>query len=70
MLYASEVRVRAALLARGAMPMNMFLEILSALANMAGIWSLLLELADRWREHRHQRMTEEEKERTGGNRSF
>lgn len=50
--------------------MNMFLEILSALANMAGIWSLLLELADRWREHRHQRMTEEEKERTGGNRSF
>lgn len=34
--------------------MNTFLEILSALANMAGIWSLLLELYDRWREHKHK----------------
>lgn len=50
--------------------MNVVLEILSALADMAGIWSLLLELFDRWREHRHQRMTEGEKEKTGGHRSF
>lgn len=50
--------------------MNVVLEILSALANMAGIWSLLLELLDRWREHRHRRMTEGEKEKTGGHRSF
>lgn len=66
---ASEVRVRAAHLRREP-PMNMFLEILSALANMAGIWSLLFELHDRWRDYRHQRMTEGEKEKTGGNRSF
>ena len=47
--------------------MNVVLEILSALASLAGIWSLLLELYDRWREHRHdKRMTEEEKEKTGG----
>lgn len=40
-------------------------------ASLAGIWSLLLELYDRWREHRHdKRMTEEEKEKTGGHRSF
>lgn len=50
--------------------MNIVLEILNALANMAGIWSLLLELYDRWRDHRHQRMTKGEKEGTGGNRSF
>lgn len=49
--------------------MNMFLEILSALANAASIWLLLFELLDRWREYRHQRMTEGEKE-TGGNRSL
>lgn len=51
--------------------MNVVLEILSALASLTGIWSLLLELYDRWREHRHdKRMTEEEKEKTGGHRSF
>lgn len=33
--------------------MNLFLEILNALANVTGIWSLLLELYDRWREHKH-----------------
>ena len=33
--------------------MNLFLEILNVLANVAGIWSLLLELYDRWREHKH-----------------
>lgn len=48
--------------------MNIFLEILSALANTASIWSLLLELYDRWREYRHQRMTKGGKEGADGNR--
>lgn len=50
--------------------MNVVLEILNALAALASIWSLLLELYDRWREHRHQRMTEGDAEETGGNRSL
>lgn len=48
-------------------PMNVFLEVLNVLASLATIAEFLL---DRWREHRHQRMTEGEKEKTGGNRSF
>ncbi len=47
--------------------MNVILEVLNALASMATIAEFLL---DRWREYRHQRMTEGEKEKTGGNRSF
>lgn len=50
--------------------MNVVLEVLNALANMAGIWSLLLELLDRWQENRHQRMTRGDKEGTDGNRSL
>ena len=64
--FASEVRVRAAHLRREP-PMNVILEVLNALASMATIAEFLL---DRWREYRHQRMTEGEKEKTGGNRSF
>lgn len=47
--------------------MNVVLEILNALANLATVFEFALE---RWREHRHQRMTRGEKEKTGGNRSF
>lgn len=64
----SEVRVRVARLFFRRLPMNIFLEILSALANTASIWSLLLELYDRWREYRHQRMTKGGKEGADGNR--
>lgn len=46
--------------------MNLVLEILNALASLATIFEFLLE---RWREHRHQRMTKGEKGKTGGNRS-
>ena len=50
--------------------MNVVLEILNALACVAGVWSLLLELYDRWREYRHQRMTRGDMEETGGHRSL
>lgn len=46
--------------------MNVVLEILNALACVASVWSLLLELHDRWREYRHQRMTRGDMEETGG----
>lgn len=64
----SEVRVWVARLFFRRLPMNIFLEILNALANTASIWSLLLELYDRWREYRHQRMTKGGKEGADGNR--
>jgi hypothetical protein len=41
------------------------LEILSALASIANIGVLLLELYDRWKEHRHRRIVTGEKEKTG-----
>lgn len=47
--------------------MNLFFEILNALASLATILEFLLE---RWRDYRHRRMTEGENEKTGGNRSF
>lgn len=47
--------------------MNLFLEVLNALASLATIAEFAL---DRWREYRHRRMTKGEKEKTGGNRSF
>lgn len=47
--------------------MNVILEILNVLANLATIFEFILE---RWQEYRHQRMTKGEKEKTGGNRSF
>ena len=46
------------------------IEILTALASLASICLLLLELYDRWRKYKHQRMTKGEKEKTGGNRSL
>jgi hypothetical protein len=43
--------VRAALLVRGATPMDTVLEILRALASIASIARLLFEL---WKEHKHK----------------
>lgn len=47
--------------------MNFVFEILAALANVATVAGFILE---RWEEHKRRRMEAEEKEKTGGHRSF
>ena len=46
--------------------MELFHEILNAVAAFATVAGFMLEVL---REYKHQRMTKAEKERTGGNRS-
>lgn len=46
--------------------MDSILEILNAIAALATVAGLLLEV---WREYKHRRMEREEKKKTGGNRS-
>lgn len=45
--------------------MNSILEILNAVAALATVAELLLEV---WREYKHRRMAKGEKKKTGGNR--
>lgn len=47
--------------------MSIVFEILYALAAMATVAGFVLE---RWEKHKRQRMEAEEKEKTGGHRSF
>jgi hypothetical protein len=47
-------------------PMDLFREILNAVAAFATVAGFILEVL---REYKHQRMTRAEKGRTGGNRS-
>ena len=50
---ASGVRVRAALLVRGATPMDTILQVIRALGALASIARLLLELFGRWDRRKH-----------------
>ena len=52
-LCASGVRVRAALLVRGATPMDTILQVIRALGALASIARLLLELFGRWDRRKH-----------------
>lgn len=47
------VRVRAALLTRGAKPMDTILQVVRALGALSSIARLLLELFERWNRRKH-----------------
>ena len=47
------VRVRAALLKRGAKPMDTILQVIRALGALSSIARLLFELSERWNRRKH-----------------
>lgn len=48
-----EIRVRAALLTRGAKPRDTILQVIRALGALSSIARLLLELFERWGKRKH-----------------